>query len=193
MTYFKPIRYIPPNAVKVSDKKSDAVAYVYESAGNPCARIFYGKQTKPVGAFRFRDAAERSKTILRYFESRQASCTSKAGYRAEQKAWIPTYKIGDIFNTCWGYDQTNMEYFEVTEVKGKHLILCQIAVKSYATGHMSNKVIPLPGEFIGKPIRKLAQQRGVRIDECRWASLTTFAEPVKGVKIYQSGDTSSYA
>lgn len=42
--------YIPKGAVKVADKQSDAVAYLYSTpAGQPAVRVFYGKQSKPVG------------------------------------------------------------------------------------------------------------------------------------------------
>lgn len=31
-------------------------------------------------------------------------------------------KIGDIFNTNWGYDQSNIEFYQVTEIIGKKTV-----------------------------------------------------------------------
>ena len=90
---------IPSGAIKVSDKLSDAVAYLYpcRNAGNtnglPAAMIFYGEQSKPVGKFYFRNATEREAHIQRHFEARQQHAAAKAEAHAKRQIEVATVKF----------------------------------------------------------------------------------------------------
>lgn len=189
-------RFIPPSAVKVIDKLSDAVAYLYERHGQPVGLVYYGKQTKAVAHFRYRadHALDRERMVTRYFAARRARNKMMAERAQERKALVNRYKVGDILNTCWGYDQTNREYYEVTGVKAKMVELTQIECASRAAGDMAEKTAPLAGAFIkdAKPIWRRAGD-WVKIDGIRRASLTAFEEPVPGVKVYAEGYVSHYA
>lgn len=52
-------------------------------------------------------------------------------------------KLGEILNTDWGYDQTNVEFFKVKKVLGKKFFLVQ-ELKSDVkeTGFMSGTTTP---------------------------------------------------
>lgn len=190
--------YIPKGATKVVDKFSDAVAYLYaarsaKNAGKVGAMVFYGKQAKPVSDFIYRDEARRAAAVGIAFESRRKSLAFKAERKAKRTDWVPDYKVGELLRTHWGYDQTNIEYFEVVEVKGKHVILREIAQETIATGHDQGKCVPMPGQYLtprhesderGKPLRKLAQESGVRICNVRWASRCK-PTMVAGVPVYE--------
>ncbi len=63
---------IHPGSIKVSDKLSDAVAYLDSNERGPCVMVFYGKQSKPIANYRCRSEAERAALVKRYFEARQA-------------------------------------------------------------------------------------------------------------------------
>ena len=188
-------RYIPKGAVKVSDKLSDAVAYLTEAKGVPYAQVYFGKQTKPVANYRYRTLASREAEVRRMFEARQASMAYTAKVREERKAWTNTFKVGDIVNTCWGYDQTNREFYEIVGVNKKHVTLRQIAVARKATGWCQEQVVPLKGEFVGEPFTRLASERGVKIGKhsFTYASRTSYTEQIPGIRTYQAGHTSSYA
>lgn len=76
--------HIPKASIKVCDKLSDAIAYLYLGGQNgtrPCAAIFYGKQSAPIARFQYRDEAEREKSIRNYFETRQAHAARVAENR----------------------------------------------------------------------------------------------------------------
>jgi hypothetical protein len=178
--------YIPKKSVKVTDKLSDAVAYVYDSANpaggkTPYAAIFFGKQAKPYTHYRYRTAERREASIKLAFESRRKSLAFKAEQRAKRLAWVPNYKVGEILHTSWGYDQTNVEFFEIVEAKGKFVTLRELAQETVHTGIDSGKCVPLPGQYLkpryegddaGVPIRRLAQEHGVKIDDVRTAFRT---------------------
>lgn len=171
MTRYTATRYIPAGAVKVADKASDAVAYIYTSArGTPCAIIYFGKQSKAVGHHSYRSDAERAKSVTRYFDSRRAHDARIAESRAKDSAAGPGLAVGDIVNTCWGYDQTNREFFEVVGVSGKMVTLREIACAATETGGPQERVAPQSGAFKGEPIRRLARDGRVKIDDVRYAS-----------------------
>lgn len=164
--------YLPKDAVRVTSKHADAVAYLWADAQNgiPRGALFIGKQSEPAWRYRFRNAAEREKHITEEFAKIKASQDRRAVDQAERKAWVHDYKVGDILNTCWGYDQTNREFFEVIEVKGKHLILREIAQVREYQGDMNGVTSPQAGKYISEPIRRLAGRYGVKIDDVRHAS-----------------------
>lgn len=194
MSLFRPRRedFIPKQALKITDKQSDAVAYVFTNRhGKPAARIFFGKQAKPVADYWFRDAAQRERCIIRHFEARREHAARRQKDRADCKAFQHDYKLGDILNTCWGYDQTNREFFEVVEVRGKHVILREIAQAREETGWLTGRCAPQSGQYIGEPIRRLAGKYGVRIDKVRSASKWNTGE-VAGVKVGPALDWSAY-
>lgn len=188
-----PLRFVPVGAVKFADKASDAVAFLYtDRAGHPCARVFFGKQSKPVLRCYYRDAARREADVVRMFEHRRATIARKAEYKAARKATIPTYAVDDVLSTCWGYDQTNREFYQVVKVAGAKVTVRQIAAETVATGDMTARVIPLPGDFIGAEMVRRAAGYGLKISECQRANHHEF-ETVAGVKVYRAVSTSSYA
>ena len=137
----QPTRYIPKGARKVTDRKSDAVAYVYTNGrGRPAVLVYYGKQTKPVAHYNYRDMVELEKSVRRYFEGRQAHVKSKAETAAKRTA-EPALEVGDILVSSWGYDQTNVDFYEVTELAGKYVIVRKIGRATVQTGHDAGKCV----------------------------------------------------
>lgn len=200
MRYFRPTResFIPKGfTAKVADKKSDAVAYLWESKrnpGKPGATIFVGKQAKPIANFWYRDVGRRQAAIEIAFEGRRARLGRLKDSAEKRKAFVHPYKAGDMFRTSWGYDQTNVEFFEVTEVAGKYVILREIAAErteSGPVGSWQGQCTPLKGAFLkprydgddqGVPIRRLAQDGHIKIDDVRTA-WPVETRDVAGVKV----------
>lgn len=174
--------YIPKASVKVADKLSDAVAYIYENAtGKPYAAMFYGVQAKPVWHYSFKDAARREAAVIKGFADRREVKAIRAKWKDEAKAKAAalraTVQVGDLFHTCWGYDQTNVEFFEVVEVRGAYAVLREVAAASENNGPQ-DKCVPQSGAFLepryagddrGQPIRRLIQDGHIKIDDVRTA------------------------
>jgi hypothetical protein len=57
---------------------------------------------------------------------------------------------------------------------------------------MQGNCVPLPGQYRGEAFRKLAQESGVRISSCQWASRET-PKMIAGVPVYDPAHWSSYA
>ena len=69
-----------------------------------------------------------------------------------------TIQPGTIFVSSWGYDQTNVDFFEVISATAKTVQLRPIAKdRSAESRYMSDEVTPKRGEYIGEPIRRKLQ------------------------------------
>lgn len=175
--------YIPKGATKIADRHSDAVAYLYDTPkGRLGACVFFGRQAAPVWNYLFSTPAAREARIRQTFEGRRASAKAKSDRLAERKAWVPDYKPGDILYTSWGYEQTNVDFYEVTAVRGKHVELRQLAQAKVRTDMDQGRCVPQSGSYIGQPFRRLAQRDGIRITSFayahRWAEKTVAGVPV---------------
>jgi hypothetical protein len=59
-------------------------------------------------------------------------------------------KIGEIYRRSWGYDQTNVDYYQVVALKAKTVVVREIEcarVKS-SEGFMCCDVVPVKDSFI---------------------------------------------
>lgn len=57
------------------------------------------------------------------------------------------FSIGDILYKSWGYEQTNVNFFQVTEAKGKTITVRELQQKRNETGFMSGTTVALKDEF----------------------------------------------
>jgi hypothetical protein len=176
--------YIPFGAIKVSDKHSDAVAYVFtNSKSKPAAMLFVGKQSKPLWHFYYQTEARREAAIIDAFANRRAILARKAEYKADEAAKTAGLITGDILVCSWGYDQTNIDFYEVTATHGKNSVtICQIAGHFKETGNMTGECVPQSGAFIGTPMRKIARDGRVKITSFssarKWNTATVAGVPV---------------
>lgn len=89
MTRFAPFPrdfYIPKGSVKIADRNSDGVVYVYRSAKDrPATMAFHGEAVKPDWHHSFANEATREHKIRAHFEGRQRAASWPAEHRAERK------------------------------------------------------------------------------------------------------------
>lgn len=68
--------------------------------------------------------------------------------RCEREA-AASVDVGDVFVTSWGYEQTNVDYFEVVEKHGQFVTVRQIASRTVeTTGWMQSMVEAVPGCYL---------------------------------------------
>lgn len=120
-------------AIKIADKHSTAVAYVWPG-DVPKVKTYCGKRQKPDGYYRFpqgRGAAGRA--IKAYFEDVQANEKTKADYKNRMDAEADQVEVGGIYYTSWGYDQTNIDYYQVVGRTAKMVKYIAIGKSIYDT------------------------------------------------------------
>jgi len=165
--------YIPTGATKIAHKGSDAVVYTYtNSKGEICATAFHGtRKAKPDWRFRFTSEDARNKQIGRFFDSRAAHIARKAEQRKKANQGH-NLQVGHILSAMWGYDQTNVDYFQVTKIIGKTMVeIREIGAVSDATGWAMGTCTPKLDNFIGEPKRRKVSNSYVKVDRVRLASL----------------------
>lgn len=116
--------YIPKNAVKSDIAMPEGVVaevYTYEVAGGIYALAFYGKQSKPMWHYRFGSVEQRDTRIAETVKGLAASAKFKAERKAA-KSKPHSMKVGDVMVGSWGYEQTNVDFFEVVELIGKTMV-----------------------------------------------------------------------
>jgi len=152
--------YIPANSRKVASKKASAVVYVYESAAGsvPMAIAFYGKAQKPSWHFLFKSEADRAKRIAKFFAESESIEAYKAKKKAEVKEKMAQphgLKIGDILDCHWGYEQSNVDFYQVIALAGQRSVtIQQIASEKEYNQWAAGRCVPVPGQFIGEPMKK---------------------------------------
>jgi hypothetical protein len=85
-------------------------------------------------------------------ERKAAQVAARQAKRAALKA-SDYWTVGDTVYTSWGYDQTNVEFFQVVALKARSIVVRQIGENNSDRGGPSGgKTAPRRFEFIGPEI-----------------------------------------
>jgi hypothetical protein len=115
---------------------------------------------KPLFNYRFRSVERMVEFCNEWIERVETNINSqnelKAKKKEAQKVMNHNFKEGMIIYNSWGYDQTNIDFYQVIESKEKSVILREIASSTVAgsEGFMSASIKPIKDYFIGEPILK---------------------------------------
>lgn len=156
--------YAPKNAQKITHKTTNAVAYLYNNSnGQPCAMVFAPKGQKPAWCYRFKDAATREARVASFFKGHEEHKERVAKRRGERSK-PHNLEVGHILYSSWGYDQTNIDWYQVTKVVGKNTVeIRPIAEVRHATGDMTGNCTPIADKFTGPAMRKRVSHGSVKI------------------------------
>ncbi|QCR87204.1 hypothetical protein FEF33_14485 (plasmid) [Moraxella osloensis] len=81
---------------------------------------------------------------------------------------IPSVKAGDVFVSSWGYEQTNIDYYQVVGIKDKStLTLREIGAKVVESiGYGTGRKVPSKDDFIGEEFdtRAIIYQNGDKVN-----------------------------
>ena len=128
---------------------------------NHCVAMgFKGTAYKPFFHYRFKNIEQRIDFINRQIETLKSYESERKASRKSPPA-SDYFMIGDVLYTSWGYDQTNVDWYQVTKVKGKSIWLRKIAENSSDAGNCSSGYTqPRRNLFIGGEFRKTVQKDG---------------------------------
>ena len=194
-------RFIPEGYELTIDHKELGIT-VYTRDGETLGGLcFVGKAVKPTWFYRFKSIEQRNKEIEQTFARVQSKVDRKAQEKAKKSEAMQNHGVvvGDVFKCEWGYDQTNIDYYEVIAVTGKTATICRIGCLSEDTAWLQGESVPQLGAFIGKPFKKLIQKSS--IDSEAYLTMTSFStafkmQPIAKVgnkPIYESSHWTAYA
>jgi len=131
--------------------------YTADEDGRFYLQIFEGKALRTYRAVSgYYRAADRRAAAIEKFKQSRAQHHARQIQRREAAKKPHTLTVGRMLNTCWGYEQTNVEFYEVVAVSGTMVTLCRVDDRTKDTGPMSGEKMPLPGQFVGEPFKRRA-------------------------------------
>jgi len=135
--------------------------FIYRSEDEkPVAVIWKKKALKPFVSYRFKDVKERELYIRHILDAEAKRQREKQEIREARKPTqeqIDSVRVGDIFVDTWGYDQTNVDFYQIVEKKGRAVMVRPIAARSVkgSEGFMSDRRVAVPGNFKGEAAKKI--------------------------------------
>lgn len=146
-------------------------AVVLANKDNPCAYGYCGRSMKPTFMYRFQDEAQRGKYVADWLGGANKSIAERAAFKAAQRA-AHSLVVGDVLYSCWGYEQTNIDFYEVIAVRGAVVDLVELHQNrtEHAIG-MQGTCVAIKGDPKGGPIKgkRPTGANTVRIDSCSTA------------------------
>lgn len=134
-----------------------------DTKGRPCAKMIRNtpkgkRKTKTLYNYYFGTEAGRNEWVSLQKESilKKDSDKKKRSEEKKQAAKEAKVDVGDIFVWSWGWEQTNIDFFQVTERKGQSIVLKQITQTRQDTGWCQGTCLPVKDSFKEgeKPITK---------------------------------------
>ena len=151
--------YIPKGYELIHRDDKHSVEVWGQTEPRVVAMLFGGKRAKPDWHHRFGSVERLWAKIDETLNGMDASAKMKAEWKAKRNA-PHDVQVGDVFCCSWGYDQTNIDYYEVTRVMGAMVEIREIGCESVETEFMQGKSVPMRGSYIGEPIRKRVNMGG---------------------------------
>ena len=137
--------------IKVADKNSSAVAYIKtEAVTGEIKRysyiLFCGKRRNHDGNYYTSKLAQRDAAIQLFFESVRKMEARQEKRKQERKAAAKKghdLEVGDILYGTWGYDQTNVNFYQVIRTTKCTVDMMPLAKKTHEqTGWAQRYVLP---------------------------------------------------
>lgn len=168
---------------------------VVVSADGLSAKGFAGRKVKSDFFYKFPSAAVLQQYVSDWAKAKRDNEAERQAERAERNK-PHSLQVQDVLVSSWGYEQTNIEFFEVVRVVGKssvELREIRAAKKSDGAQSMTGTSLPVVGDYIGEVFRKKADARGyVKLSSFNGAAPLGFVE-VEGMRVYKESRWSSYA
>lgn len=158
--------YIPDNAVSQSYDHINAIVYCCSQGDKFLTVGFRGKRNKPDFRYSFSSQQNRENYIKRWVSVLERNQERKNEQKNAQKEFHHTLSVGEILYSSWGYDQTNVDYYEVVEIKSKKSVVIQkIAGSISGVDCMPGYTLPKKGDYCGnKMVKRVSVGNSVRIN-----------------------------
>jgi hypothetical protein len=141
--------YVPQGATTM--ERHGGIVYLYQSdSGVPYAVGYRGRAYKPAFHFRFASEERRTAHVEAFCESLQRQAAVKAE-RRQAFATPHTLKVGDVVVNSWGWEQTNIDFYEVVKTSANYVWLLPLSAEEVEqTGFMQGKKMPRPGQHLAE-------------------------------------------
>lgn len=158
---------------------SEARVYASPNGDRWYTIAFRGKAGRPAVHYSYRREESAVASARTFLASMGDHAERKSAAKAQRVAFQTTLEPGRVLVNTWGYDQTNVDYYQVVAVSPsrKTITIRKIAARSVDDGpYMSGSCWPLADHFIGEPLTKHVQP-GELVKVHEWGSWARPWEP----------------
>lgn len=99
-------RFIPANAETREFPAAAVVAYCYQSDRGPAFVAYKGRQSKPARFYAFPSEEHRDANLADFVKQQ----TEAEDWKRARRETGHGLTVGDIVYSCWGYEQTNVDF-----------------------------------------------------------------------------------
>jgi hypothetical protein len=153
-------RYIPePLRNNLFHKNEEYGIEVYLL--NNIAIGFLGRSAKASFHYRYQNNENALKSVREWITNVERNLTADKVKKEEKKQLQKTekvedhIKVGDVYYSSWGYEQTNVDFYQVVEVKGKRVRLVEIGKSEVESSGYSS----MAGMFTADVLSKKALEK----------------------------------
>jgi hypothetical protein len=150
-------RFIPSD-YSVIKENADHKIVVYGNTEKLFAMAFMGTKSSREFHHKFKNTEQMTSYIDNWFDKEVKAKTEIAERKVAKKTankeldLNKVLKLGDVVVSTWGWEQTNVDYFQIVEIKGKRVRLKAICGKVVegSEGNMCCNVIPDKDNFLNR-------------------------------------------
>jgi hypothetical protein len=165
--------FVPEGIAPMTPEGTDLIVYQFDVGSVPRVVAFRGNGGKPIGNYRFNSAAHRGQWVERLALARRAELDRKTARAAERKSFRHTFKVDEVLVCSWGYEQTNVEFYQVTATTEQTVTLREIgqaSVDDAGECPMTGMTTAAPGKFVGDAETfRPSSAGGVKLTSYKWA------------------------
>lgn len=141
--------------IHTQNEAEGVIVFVRENGGGSVSvAAFSGRRAKPDFYYRYNGMQYAERAIKTWLEKIESSKQFKEKIKAENAAKIEQghgLKVGDVLSSCWGYEQTRYDYYQVTNLVGKRSVeMREIGREIEETNYMQGLSVPVKNAFIGE-------------------------------------------
>jgi hypothetical protein len=181
--------HVKEHAAQVQNVYDIIIVTYQNNRGHYSLKIYKKNAARPFVNYYFKSEQTRQKYIDDNIASAESRVSNKNRRKMARKAATKNavVAVGEIYRTSWGYDQTNVDFYQVVRVKGCFAWLQEIGA-TYVNGSES-QIMPNPEHKIGSPKRKkiCASLYTGKVDVCfKMCEWGCYARKWDGHECYQT-------
>lgn len=162
-------RYFPDGAVRYRYDALQAEWAISGRGADSTLIVYHGRRQRFDFYRSYRSDFALEADLSRWLDELAAKANRRAEAQREEAArmaeTIGSLAPGRILYHASGYDQTNVQFYKILEVRGKKVQLVEVAsVSVEVTRHLSERVVPDLNALVGKPFWKVVRPTGLRMD-----------------------------
>ena len=180
--------------LKVESKTSSAIIYYHPKKNQ--AMGFQGRQSAPAWNYLFKNRPIMMDHITKWFANVEKSEKFRQDQKKVKQESVVNheFRIGSVLMRMWGWEQTNVNFYEVVRLVGKQTVIFrEIAQERVEDEWMQGTCVPVKGQYIGaEEKRRVYDKNNIRYNSYSFLSIE-IPTIVDGVEIFRSHRWSSYA